>query len=61
MNLPVVGPSIIYPWLSFGFLPHGVSRVMGNKLVSGVLEAITIGLRNRERIILRLACFNNNF
>ena len=48
MNLPVVGPSIIYPWPSYGFLPHGVSLVMGNKLASGVLEAITIGLRKQR-------------
>ena len=34
--------------MSFGPPPHGVSRVMGNKLANGVLEAIAIGLRKQR-------------
>ena len=36
----------------FRLPPRGVSRVMGNIMASGVLEAIAIGLRNTERRIL---------
>ena len=35
--------------MSFGLHPHEVSRVMGNKLASGVLEAITIDLRKQKK------------
>ena len=50
IQLSVVGPICYLFMLSFRLPPRGVSRVMGNKLASSVLEAIAIGLiKQREK------------
>ena len=56
---------VVSSWASllsiYSCLLSGVSRVTGNKLASGVLEAIAIGLRKKEKNSKAQVCLSKNF